>query len=154
MLYECDRESFYLFSHIRLNQLKLNSLVGERNYSYYFKNTPNLLLMGESLEVINNIYMNLDNDFGLATIDHTKYGLISVYQYLGNRLIDYYCKFMYTTYTKYFKSLARKGMEYSKFKVKISKLKSVEFDYYLSFTEFKNLLINEIGFLDTGEKIL
>jgi len=150
--------NIYIFTHIALNSYKNNDLIKKLKYYYYFKNTPNILLIDVIDNIIHNYnYIDFDKDFG-SSIVKNKYGLISLYHYLGDRLLNYYFKYMYTLYDEHFKNLSKNGLVYSKFKVYIGSCKNqlhivAEFDYFLSFTEFKNLLMKEVGFMDTEDVI-
>jgi hypothetical protein len=148
VFYKYNINNINIFMHIALSSYKNNDLIKNLKYYYYFKNTPNILLINKCVfDGIINGYTNLE---------HNKYELISLYHYLGDRLINYYFKFMYTLYDEHFENLSKNGLVYSKFKVYIDSCKNskiIEFDYYLSFTEFKNLLMKGIGFIDTEDVI-
>lgn len=60
---------------------------------------------------------------------------------------------MYTLYTAHFKSSSVTGLHYTKFIINIEPGKCIELDYFLSFTEFKNILINAVCYMDTCDII-
>lgn len=66
--------------------------------------------------------------------------LVSLWHYLGKRLILYCLKYLYTQYTEHFYNLKVTGFESKKYNLIILD-KNLEQDYFLSFTEFKNNLI-------------
>lgn len=59
---------------------------------------------------------------------------------------------MYTQYINHFKNLSITGESYKKYAITILD-KKLEFDFFLSFTDFKNILIKELFDLDTGDLI-
>ena len=59
---------------------------------------------------------------------------------------------MYTQYTEHFYNLKDTGFQYKKYNIKILG-KNLELDYFLSFTEFKKILIKELFDLDTDDII-
>jgi hypothetical protein len=150
------RDRLNLFSS-KLEAFKLNYNIEKNNYIFYLKNTPNTLIVITCTEAVDSFYKDINDllwrkRYNIKSLWEFKYGLVSLWLFLGNRLINYYCKYMYTLYTDHFRSLSVTGHPYTKFKITIEN-KVIELDYYLSFTEFKNILIREVGWMDTGDII-
>lgn len=59
---------------------------------------------------------------------------------------------MYTQYINHFKNLSITGESYKKYTITVLD-KKLELDFFLSFTDFKNILIKELFDLDTGDLI-
>jgi hypothetical protein len=110
------KQSFH-FSSIKSYKFKVNTLILNKNYILYLLNTPDNLLTSFCLEQIGSYYEDIlrkgiegVNIFYLK--DRSKYGLVSLYHALGNRLILYCLKYMYTQYISYYKDLAVRGEVY------------------------------------------
>lgn len=59
---------------------------------------------------------------------------------------------MYDKYALYLIDLSEKGLQYKKYKICLFH-RNIELDYFLSFTEFKNTISNELYVLDTSDLI-
>jgi len=118
-------------------------------------NTTDNLFLSFCIEQIDYYYNNniLDysvNGYFRYPTKIYKYDLVSLWHDLGKRLILYCLKYLYTQYTEHFYNLKVTGFEYKKYNIKILD-KNLVLDYFLSFTEFKDILIKELFDLDTGD---
>lgn len=156
IIYLIDNGNNFRFSHLALDKefqgfyfailyyFKLNYLVRKKNYILYLLSTTDNLILYFCIEQINYYYTNiLDytlNGYLRYPTKIYKYDFVSLWHDLGKRLILYCLKDLYTQYTEHFYNLKVTGFEYKKYNIKILD-KNLELDYFLSFTEFKNILI-------------
>lgn len=154
-----SKTAFRDFYYVGLYYYKLNNTAVKSNYYLYLINTPDNLLYSFCLEQIEYYYGHLYNrtvrgngKMFIAPCKEYKYELVSLYHDLGKRLVWYCLKYMYTQYVDYFKNLSITGEPYKKYTINV-KDRNLELDFFLSFTDFKNILIKELFDLDTGDLI-
>lgn len=153
------KTTFRDFYYVSLYYYKLNNTTVKSNYYLYLINTPDNLLYSFCLEQIEYYYSHLykriarrNGNMFLASSKEYKYELLSLYHDLGKRLVWYCLKYMYTQYINHFKNLSITGESYKKYTITVLD-KKLELDFFLSFTDFKNILIKELFDLDTGDLI-
>lgn len=164
MFFIKHNKDFCSFYYVCLHYYKLNITVVNSNYYLYLINTPDNLLKSFCFEQMACYYAysydriftgNRDVSNEVMYIHSSngyKYELVTLYHELGKRFVWYCMKYMYTQYVEHFKNLSITGEAYKKYTIRV-KDRNLELDFFLSFTDFKNLLTKELFDLDTGDLI-
>jgi hypothetical protein len=146
-----DHSVFNVWMDYNLKIFKNNSIYKNKKYHFYFLNTPNNFLLfriTNMIEIFYSLHKQKDyRDTPRYVKEYNsefKYDLISLWHKLGKEIYLYYFNCLFELYTLHFIEIAINNYEYKKFKI-ILPHKTLELDYYLSYTEFKNLIITEMG---------
>ena len=149
---------FYLNLYINNNNIKNNK------YLWFLSNTPThwiITTIEKEIRLFSTCYYQkyfsvnqLPREF-FCYDDRYKYALISFWHKLGKELYLSFFKFLYDQYTLHFIEIANLGYEYTKFKIGdyVPELQEMKLDYFLSFVEFKNILIKESSDLDVEDYV-
>lgn len=144
-------KNFNFYFYQSLYHLINNNLIKKKNYFLYLKNIPVNILLIICEQQINYYYCDIlyhpDDSLCYSSHDTFKYDIISLYHELGNRIVLYCLKYLYSNY-----------LTKNNIKLKYDDdnnlilLNSTKLDF-LSFTEFKNKTIKEFFDLDTNDLI-
>lgn len=132
---------FYSYLYNELYYFKNNILVKNKSYFQYLLNTPDNLVLYACLDNIKGFYnsRNISKEY--------KYGIISLYLFLGKNLVDNCLKYHYSAY-----------LDNNNIKVYFKGKKRTPFIYrdvdFLCFKDFKhNIIKNRFNDLDTTDII-
>lgn len=127
-----------------------NNLIKKKNYILYLKNIPVNILLIICKQKINSYYCDIlhspKENLGYSN-NSFKYDIVSLYHDLGNRIVLYCLKYLYSQYL----TQNNINLRYDNYNNLIL-LNSTKTDF-LSFTEFKNKTIKEFFDLDTDDLI-
>ena len=144
-----NNDNFKRFYYINLLYFKNNYLVRMKNYNLYLLYLADNLILSFCLEQINLYYCNITDIYYFNK--QYKYDLISLYHKLGKRLVWYCFKYLYTKYLAESKNI--NTIPFRNKWIFHFLNNTVELEYLLSFTEFKNILDKKLFYLDTPDII-
>ena len=134
------------FFYINLLYFKNNYLVKIKNYNLYLLYLADGLILSFCLEQI-NYYSSNSNINNYYFNKNYKYDLISLYHNLGKRLVCCGLKYLYSKYLADLKNI--NTIPFRNKLIFYILNNTIELEYLLSFTEFKNILSKILFDLDT-----